>query len=118
MIGCIMLMGVATKNSILLVDYTHRLIDEGVDRNAAIIRAGKTRLRPILMTSFALLGGMAPIAFGLTELSSFRQAMGVAVMGGVISSTLLSLIVVPAAFTYIDDFRLWVTSKARKTFVG
>jgi multidrug efflux pump subunit AcrB len=101
-----------------LVDYTHKLIDEGVERKEAIIRAGKIRLRPILMTSFALLAGMVPIAFGLSEISSFRQAMGVAVMGGIISSTLLSLIVVPAAFTYIDDFRLWVSSKARKTFVG
>jgi hydrophobic/amphiphilic exporter-1 (mainly G- bacteria), HAE1 family len=94
MIGCIMLLGVAAKNSIILVDYTHQLIDQGVERKAAIVKAGKTRLRPILMTSFALLAGMAPIAFGLSELSSMRQAMGVAVMGGVISSTLLSLVVI------------------------
>ena len=116
MIGCLMLMGVATKNSIILVDYTHQLIDQGMDRSKAIVKAGKTRLRPILMTSFALLGGMAPLAFGLSELSSMRQAMGIAVMGGVISSTLLSLIVVPAAFTYIDDLRLWLGTRVKKIF--
>ncbi|MFH1224127.1 MAG: efflux RND transporter permease subunit, partial [Pseudomonadota bacterium] len=112
MIGCIMLLGVATKNSIILVDYTHRLMDEGVERKTAIVRAGKVRLRPILMTSFALLAGMSPIAFGLSELSSMRQAMGIAVMGGVISSTLLSLLVVPAVFIYIDDFRTWISGAA------
>lgn len=117
MIGCIMLIGVATKNSIILVDYTHKLMDEqGFERSEAIVRAGKTRLRPILMTSFALIAGMAPIAFGISELSSFRQAMGVAVMGGIVSSTLLSLIVVPATFTYIDDFRLLSSSKINKLF--
>lgn len=117
MIGCIMLIGVATKNSIILVDYTHKLMDEqGMERSEAIIKAGKTRLRPILMTSFALLAGMSPIAFGLSELSSFRQSMGIAVMGGIISSTLLSLIVVPATFTYIDNFRIWISQMAQKTF--
>ena len=116
MIGCIMLMGVATKNSIILVDYTHQLMEGGMERSKAIVLAGKTRLRPILMTSFALLAGMSPIAFGLSELSSMRQAMGIAVMGGVISSTVLSLVVVPAAFTYIDDFRLWISKKAQKAF--
>ena len=68
------------------------------------------------MTSFALLAGMAPLAIGLSELSSMRQSMGVAVIGGVISSTLLSLIVVPAAFTYIDNFRLWVEATSKKIF--
>jgi HAE1 family hydrophobic/amphiphilic exporter-1 len=116
MIGCIMLLGVAAKNSIILVDYTHQLIEQGVERKEAIVRAGKTRLRPILMTSFALLAGMAPIAFGLSELSSMRQAMGVAVMGGVISSTILSLVVIPAVFTYIDDFRIWLGVKVQSIF--
>ena len=116
MIGCIMLLGVSAKNSIILVDYTHQLIDQGIERKTAIIKAGKTRLRPILMTSFALLAGMAPIAFGLSELSSMRQAMGVAVMGGIISSTLLSLIVIPAVFTYVDDFRIWSSAKVKGIF--
>jgi len=116
MIGCIMLLGVAAKNSIILVDYTHQLIEKGMDRKLAIVKAGKTRLRPILMTSFALLAGMVPIAFGLSELSSFRQAMGIAVMGGVISSTLLSLVVVPSVYTYIDDFRIWSSTKVHNIF--
>ncbi|MCX6112369.1 MAG: efflux RND transporter permease subunit [Proteobacteria bacterium] len=116
MIGCIMLLGVATKNSIILVDYTHKLMDQGMERSAAIVKAGKTRLRPILMTSFALLGGMTPLAFGLSELSSFRQGMGIAVMGGVISSTILSLIVIPASFSSIDNFRVWIATKLKKKF--
>ena len=87
-----------------------------MERGEAIIKAGKTRLRPIIMTSFALLAGMAPLAIGLSELSSMRQSMGVAVIGGVISSTLLSLIVIPAAFTYIDELRMWVERKSQNIF--
>ncbi len=107
MIGCVMLMGIATKNSILLVDYTHHLMDEGMERTQAIIRAGKIRLRPILMTTVALIAGMLPIAIGLNEASKQRTSMGIAVIGDLISSTLLTLVVVPAAFSYIDRFRIW-----------
>ena len=107
MIGTIMLLGVATKNSILLVDYAHQLIHEGKDRTAAIIQAGKTRLRPILMTTMALIAGTLPVALGLNEASRQRTSMGIAIIGGLISSTLLTLIVVPAAFSYIDRFRIW-----------
>ena len=115
MIGCILLLGVATKNSILLVDYTHQLIEEGVDRTSAIVRAGKTRLRPILMTTFALIAGMVPVAVGLNEASRQRVSMGVAVIGGLISSTLLSLLVVPAAYSFIESFRLWAKTKLQRT---
>ena len=108
MIGIVMLLGVAAKNSILLVDYTHQLLEEGVPRNQALLKAARTRLRPILMTSIALIAGTLPIAIGLTELGSQRQSMGAAIIGGLISSTLLTLVVVPAAFGYIDDFRLWL----------
>lgn len=111
MIGCILLLGVATKNSILLVDATNQLIAEGVERSQAIARAGKMRLRPILMTTFALIAGMLPVAIGLNEASKQRTSMGIAIIGGLISSTLLSLVVVPAAFTYIDRFRLWMKRK-------
>lgn len=111
MIGCILLLGVATKNSILLVDATNQLIAEGVERSQAIARAGKMRLRPILMTTFALIAGMLPVAIGLNEASKQRTSMGIAIIGGLISSTLLSLVVVPAAFTYIDRFRLWMRRK-------
>lgn len=109
MIGCVMLLGIATKNSILLVDYTNHLMDQGVERAKAIIQAGRTRLRPILMTSFALIAGMLPVAIGLNEASAQRTSMGVAVIGGLISSTLLTLLVIPAAFVYIDSFRKWIS---------
>ncbi len=108
MIGCIMLLGVATKNSILLVDYTNQMLAEGMNRRDAIIRAGKVRLRPILMTTFALIAGMIPIAVGLNEASKQRTSMGIAIIGGLISSTLLTLVVVPAAFSYVDRFRVWI----------
>ena len=107
MIGLVMLLGVAVKNSILLVDYAHQQITGGMDRTEAIIAAGKTRLRPILMTTMALIAGTLPIAMALNEASKQRTSMGVAIIGGLISSTLLTLVVVPAAFTYIDKFREW-----------
>ena len=114
MIGFVMLLGVVAKNSILLVDYTKHLMNEGVEMNQAIIRASRTRLRPIVMTSLALIAGMIPIAIGVTELGTQRQSMGVAIISGILSSTLLTLIVVPAAFGYIDGFRLWSQKKIRK----
>jgi HAE1 family hydrophobic/amphiphilic exporter-1 len=107
MIGVIMLLGVATKNSILLVDYANQRTAEGMDRAQAMIEAGKTRLRPILMTTMALIAGTVPIAVGLNEASRQRTSMGVAIIGGLISSTMLTLLVVPAAYLYIDRFRLW-----------
>jgi HAE1 family hydrophobic/amphiphilic exporter-1 len=111
MIGIVMLLGVVAKNSILLVDYANQRIDEGMERSKAILAACGSRLRPILMTSFALIGGTIPIAIGLNEASAQRTSMGVAIIGGLISSTVLTLIVVPAAFGYIDDLRLWINSK-------
>jgi hydrophobic/amphiphilic exporter-1 (mainly G- bacteria), HAE1 family len=107
MIGVILLLGVASKNGILLVDQAMQLIREGQDRTTALINAGKNRLRPILMTTMALIAGTLPIALGLNEASKSRTSMGVAIIGGLITSTLLTLIVVPAAFSYIDRFRLW-----------
>ncbi len=80
----------------------------------AVIQAGRVRLRPILMTTLALIAGMLPIAIGLNEASKQRTAMGVAVIGGLISSTLLTLVVVPAAFSYIERFRRWSLKKAHK----
>jgi HAE1 family hydrophobic/amphiphilic exporter-1 len=118
MIGCILLLGIATKNSILLVDYATQKVQEGMDRNQAMIEAGKTRLRPILMTSVALIAGMLPVAYGLNEASKQRTTMGIAVIGGVISSTLLSLVVVPAAFSYIDRFRVWAKTKLGRKFLS
>ncbi len=105
--GFFMLIGVAGKNGILLVDYTNQKMAEGLSRAEALILAGKTRLRPILMTSFALIAGTLPVAIGLNPASKSRTAMGVAIIGGLILSTILTLIVIPAIFTYVDRFRVW-----------
>jgi hydrophobe/amphiphile efflux-1 (HAE1) family protein len=108
MIALIMLMGLVTKNAILLVDYTLQLERKGMPREEALKRAGKVRLRPILMTTFTLVAGMLPVALALTEVGKYRQSMGVAVIGGLLSSLFLTLIVVPSLFGYVDDFRLWL----------
>ena len=118
MIGMIMLIGVATKNSILLVDYANQMVQNGMDRIDAIIKAGKTRLRPILMTTMALIAGSIPIAIGLNEASKQRTSMGIAIVGGLVSSTLLTLIVVPAAYSYIDRFRVWSAEKLKMIFMS
>ena len=116
MIGCILLMGIASKNSILLVDYANQRVQEGVERGQAILEAGRARLRPILMTTMALIAGMLPIAIGLNEASRQRTSMGVAIIGGLISSTVLSLVVVPAAYGFIDQFRVWSAARMRARF--
>jgi hydrophobe/amphiphile efflux-1 (HAE1) family protein len=106
LIGIIMLMGLVTKNGILLVDYINISRERGHNRHDAILIAGPTRLRPILMTSFAIIFGMIPVAFSLGEGSEFRSPMGQAVIGGMITSTLLTLFVVPIVYTILDDFSL------------
>ncbi len=103
MIGFIMLMGLVTKNAILLVDYTNTLREEGMDRLSAILQAGPTRLRPILMTTFAMIGGMLPTALKLGRGSETRAPMAIAVIGGLIISTMLTLIVIPTLYTIFDD---------------
>ncbi|WP_415062473.1 efflux RND transporter permease subunit [Bdellovibrio sp.] len=114
LIGIVLLLGVVAKNSILLVDYTNHLIHEGLERNAALLKACRTRLRPILMTSLALIAGMIPIAIGLNEASAMRTSMGIAIIGGLLSSTLLTLLIVPAAFGFIEDFKAWFRRKLAK----
>lgn len=116
MIGSIMLLGIATKNSILLVDYANQLVQQGMDRTEAIIKAGRTRLRPILMTTLALIAGTIPVAIGLNEASKQRTSMGVAIIGGLISSTILTLVVVPAAYSYVDRFRIWSKKILKQVF--
>lgn len=103
MIGLIMLMGIVTKNSILLVDYAIIARGAGMNRFDALVDACHKRSRPIVMTTIAMGVGMLPLAFGLSADPSFRSPMAVAVIGGLITSTLLSLLVVPVMFTYIDD---------------
>ncbi len=114
MLGIFMLISVSGKNSILLIDFTNHLIGQGKTRSEALVMAGKIRLRPILMTSLALIAGTLPTAIGLSTTAAQRSAMGVAIIGGLISSTLLTLIVVPAIFSYIDRFRIWVKAKLTK----
>lgn len=112
--GFFMLIGIAGKNGILLVDFTKQMMAQGHSRADALVEAGKTRLRPILMTSFALIAGTFPVAIGLNEASKSRTAMGVAIIGGMISSTILTLIVVPAVFTYIDRLRIWLNGLGQR----
>jgi multidrug efflux pump subunit AcrB len=108
MIGLIMLMGIVTKNSILLVDYAILARQEGMSRFDALVDACHKRSRPIIMTTIAMGAGMMPLALGWGADPSFRSPMAVAVIGGLITSTLLSLLVVPAVFTYIDDLEHWI----------
>ena len=107
-IGFIMLMGLVTKNAILLVDFVNQERKAGMQRHAAVLAAGRIRLRPILMTTLAMIFGMAPLALGLGEGGEQRSPMGQAVIGGVITSSLLTLIVVPVIYTYLDDLTEWV----------
>ncbi len=104
-IGVIMLMGLVTKNAILLVDFTKQQRAQGVERNEALLIAGKTRLRPIIMTSLAMILGMLPLALGLGQGSEARAPMAHAIIGGVITSTLLTLVVVPLMYSFFDDLR-------------
>jgi len=109
MIGLIMLMGIATKNSILLVDYiVIARRDHGLDRAAAILDACSKRARPILMTTIAMGAGMTPIALGWSGDPSFRAPMAIVVIGGLITSTVLSLLVVPVVYSYVDDGVRWL----------
>jgi hydrophobic/amphiphilic exporter-1 (mainly G- bacteria), HAE1 family len=105
MIGLIMLMGLVTKNAILLVDFTNQGRAEGLPRHQALLRAGTTRLRPIVMTTLAMIFGMLPLAFAIGAGAEMRAPMARAVIGGLITSTLLSLLVVPVVYTFLDDFR-------------
>jgi multidrug efflux pump subunit AcrB len=107
MIGLIMLMGIVTKNSILLVDYAILARQAGLGRFEALVDACHKRSRPIIMTSIAMGAGMTPLALGWGADPSFRSPMAIAVIGGLLTSTLLSLLVVPTVFTYVDDVAQW-----------
>ena len=112
-IGVVMLMGLVTKNAILLVDFAIRAREEGMERSQALLMAAKVRLRPILMTTLAMIFGMVPLAFALTEGSEQRAPMGQAVIGGVITSSLLTLVVVPVVYCYLDDLAQWLRRRVR-----
>jgi len=106
-----MLMGIATKNSILLVEYAIvARRDLGLGRTEALVDACHKRARPIIMTTVAMVAGMLPVAFSLAN-SGFRSSMGIAVIGGLITSTALTLLVVPAVFTLVDDVERWLAPR-------
>ncbi|MBU4528901.1 MAG: efflux RND transporter permease subunit [Hoeflea sp.] len=117
LIGILMLMGIVTKNAILLVDFAVELIRSGRDRVEAMIEAGQKRARPIVMTSIAMSAGMLPSALGVGEGGSFRAPMAIAVIGGIIVSTVLSLVVVPSFFLIMDDLSR-LLSRIFGRFVG
>ncbi len=119
-IGIVMLMGLVTKNAILLIDFAiraregehgHGVDNEPMDRETALLRAAAVRLRPILMTTLAMIFGMVPLAFAVSEGSEQRAPMGQAVIGGVITSSLLTLVVVPVIYCYLDDLSAWLKRK-------
>ena len=108
LIGLLMLMGIVTKNSILLVEYAITARRNGMLRSESLIDACHKRARPIIMTTIAMTAGMIPLAIGWGSDPSFRSPMAIAVIGGLMTSTLLSLLVIPAVFTYVDDFDQWL----------
>ncbi|WNG43507.1 efflux RND transporter permease subunit [Archangium minus] len=114
LIGVILLMGIVAKNAILLIDFAKWAYKDGKPMREALIEAGRTRLRPIMMTTFALIAGMVPVALGTGEGGDFRAPLGRAVIGGVITSTLLTLLVIPTVYEILHDFRTWATSRLRR----
>jgi multidrug efflux pump subunit AcrB len=116
-IGILMLMGIVTKNAIMLVDFAVEEIRRGVPRLDAIVDAGRKRARPIVMTTIAMIGGMVPLALALESGGEFRAPMAIAVIGGLTSSTFLSLVFVPAVFVLIDDLSC-MAWKLFSRFVG
>jgi HAE1 family hydrophobic/amphiphilic exporter-1 len=99
-------MGIVAKNAILLIDFAKWGQESGKDRRTAIIEAGRVRLRPIMMTTLALIAGMIPVALGRGEGADFRAPLGRAIIGGVITSTVLTLLVIPTIYEILDDWRL------------
>ncbi|HLM45011.1 MAG TPA: efflux RND transporter permease subunit, partial [Myxococcaceae bacterium] len=114
LIGVILLMGIVAKNAILLIDFAKWAHERGLPMREALIEAGRIRLRPIMMTTFALIAGMVPVALGAGEGGDFRAPLGRAVIGGVITSTLLTLLVIPTVYEILHDFRTWAMGKLRR----
>ncbi|MEX0445791.1 efflux RND transporter permease subunit [Xenorhabdus sp. SGI246] len=113
-IGILMLMGIVTKNSILLVEFILEKSRSGMSRTDAIIQAGRERVRPIIMTTIAMIAGMIPLVVTSGADTSFRAPMAIAVIGGLLSSTLLSLLFVPVIYSYVDDFKNYIVPYLRK----
>lgn len=113
-IGLITLVGLVGKNAILLVDFTNTLRERGYDRRHAILEAGPTRLRPIMMTTLALILGILPVALALGRGSEFRETIGISIIGGITLSTLLTLFVIPCSYTIFDDFSNLIGGRRRR----
>jgi HAE1 family hydrophobic/amphiphilic exporter-1 len=114
LIGFLMLLGLAAKNSILLVEYAIEREREGVSQREALMEACRERARPIVMTTMAMAAGMLPTALALEKGAEFRQPMAVAVIGGLITSTILSLVLVPVVYEFVDDFENWLKPRLAK----
>jgi len=114
LIGVILLMGIVAKNAILLIDFAKMAEATGMPRQQAIVEAGRQRLRPILMTTFALIAGMVPVALGIGEGADFRAPLGRAVIGGVITSTVLTLLVIPTFYDVLSSMRTRVGRLVRR----
>jgi HAE1 family hydrophobic/amphiphilic exporter-1 len=113
-IGLLMLLGLAAKNSILLVEYAIERERAGATQRQALIEACRERSRPIVMTTLAMQAGMLPTALGFGAGAEFRQPMAIAVIGGLLTSTMLSLVLVPVVYEFVDDFEQWLTPKFAK----
>ncbi|MFZ3170547.1 MAG: efflux RND transporter permease subunit [Carboxydocellales bacterium] len=113
-IGLIMLDGLAAKNGTLLIDYTNTLMERGMSLKEALLEAGTTRLRPIFMTSLTMIFGMLPTALAIADGAEIRKGMGVVLVGGLITSTMLTPILIPVAYTLIDDAKHWLNKTGRK----
>jgi multidrug efflux pump subunit AcrB len=113
-IGVLMLLGIVAKNSILLIDFAIEEMDKGVPKDEAIADSGHKRAQPIVMTTVAMVAGMIPTALALSGDGSFRQPMGIVVIGGLLLSTVLTLVIVPAGFSLADSFERWLAPKFRR----
>ena len=118
MIGFLMLMGIVAKNSILLVDFAIEEMRVGKNRVDAIVEAGHKRARPIVMTTVAMIAGMMPVALGFGGDTAFREPMAIAVIGGLLTSTGLTLVIIPAAFSLIDDIERWLGPKFGRVLIA
>jgi hydrophobic/amphiphilic exporter-1 (mainly G- bacteria), HAE1 family len=114
LIGIIMLDGLASKNGTLLIDYANTLMKRGMPLKEALLESGITRLRPILMTSITMIVGMLPLAMALGEGSEIKSGMAVALIGGLVSSTLLSPVLLPVVYTLMDDLKNHIQSRRKK----
>ncbi|MCL6559530.1 MAG: efflux RND transporter permease subunit, partial [Firmicutes bacterium] len=114
LIGLVMLDGLAAKSGTLLIDYTNTLMKRGLTLREALLEAGTTRLRPIVMTASTMVGGMLPTALALAEGSEVRKSMAVVIIGGLATTTLLTPVLIPVAYTLLDDFKRWSGLKWQK----